>query len=99
MGLGHRIENGDLIERLDRAKIDNLRGNIFLLQLRGDRDRKWDSLGVTNNRDIATLAFHFGLAEWNEQLFIGWFDHSFRTVEKLRFENENWVVVAHGRFQ
>ena len=99
MRLCNRIENRLLIQRFDRTKIDNFRGDVLLFELCRDFERERNCLRVTNNRDVAAFAFHVGFAKRNEQFFIRRLDHSLRAVEQLGFQNQHRIVVAHGCFE
>src|SRR4030095_1655046 len=76
MGFRDRIENCLLIERLNRTQIDNLRRDIFFLQLDCNVEGQWNGLCITNDRNIAAFAFHLCFPEWDEQLLIRRLHHS-----------------------
>ena len=94
-----RIKDRFLVQRLDRPKIDDLGGDVFLLELSRDFKSERNRLRITNNRHVAAFPLHFRFAERNEQLFVRRLDHSLRAVEQFRFQNEHWIVITHSCFE
>ena len=76
MRLGDGIKNCPLIERFNRAEIDNLGGNIFFFELSRNLQRDRNSLSVTDDGDVAAFPFHLRFAQRDKQFFIGRLDDS-----------------------
>jgi len=71
VGLFHAFQDGHPIQRANGAQVDHFGADPFFLQFGGGPQRYLHHFIVRNDRDIFSLSFDIGLAQFNVIFLLG----------------------------